>query len=137
MSERYEQFERVSQLATTRARVAGRIVEENEDIVSMQTCGCIFDIPSTSIIGRETASNGTMILSLAPDTRIMVMDIMSVEELIGAYSRRIIRDDVKPETECSDCIQTFCVDNTQCVQCQCQCSECNIARVRSIKFRTR
>lgn len=136
MSERYEQFEKVNELATTRARVAGRIVEENEDIVSLQTGGCIFDIPSRSIIGKETASDSAVILSLEPDARIMVRDIMSVEELIGAYSRRIIRDDIRPDTECCDCIQTFCVDNTQC-QCQCECSECNIARVRSIKFRRR
>lgn len=135
MSKRYEQFEKVSDIATTKARVAGQIVEENGDIVSIKTGGCIFDIPSKSIIGRETARDGMAILSLAADARIMVMDIMSVEELIGAYSSKIIKDDIKPDTECCECVPTFCVDNTQCV-CQCECSECNVvARFRSMKFR--
>lgn len=135
MSKRYEQFEKVSKLATTKARVAGKIVEENEDIVTLKTGGCIFDIPLKSIIAREAASNGAVILSLEPEARIMVSDIMSVEELIGAYSSKIMKEDIKPDTECCECVPTFCVDNTQCV-CQCQCSECNImARFRSVKFR--
>ncbi len=135
MSKRYEQFQKVSELATTKARVAGKIVEENEDIVSLKTGGCIFDIPLKSIINRETAPDGMVILSLEPDARIMVSDIMSVEELIGAYSSKIFKENIKPDTECCECVPTFCVDNTQC-QCQCQCSECNIlARFRSVKFR--
>jgi hypothetical protein len=137
MSKRYEEFNKVNELATTKARVAGQIVEENDDMVTMKTGGCLFDIPSKSIIGKETASGGMVILSLEPETRIMVRDIMSVEELIGAYSSKIIKDNIKPDTECCECVPTFCVDNTQCVcHCQCQCSDCNIlARFRSVKFR--
>lgn len=130
-----KRFEKLSEITKTKALVAGQIMEQNEDMVTIKTGGCIFDIPAKSIVGRENVPDGMVILTLAPDAKIMVTDIMSAEELIGAYSSKISRVYVRPDTECCECVPTFCVDNTQC-QCQCECSECNIlARFKSMKFR--
>lgn len=107
------------------ARVAGRIVAEDDEMLTVRMGGYLIDIPRGSILSQEKDTDEVVIVNLQADADILMTTVTPVEEMIGVLSSRIIKGMINPNTECCDCTEcSYCSDCTECSYCT-DCTECS------------
>lgn len=100
------------------ARVAGQIVAEEKEMLTVRMGGYLLEIPRSSVLGQEQDSGDAVIINLRPDAEILMTTLTPVEEMIGVLSSRIIKGMVNPFDECCDCTEcSYCTDCTECSYC--------------------
>lgn len=116
-----------SALQPPSARVAGRVVAEDKETMQVRMGGYLLDIPKASILAKEDDPGDVVILTLKPETELVMSTVTPVEHMIGALSSRILKGMVRADTECCDCECTEC---SYCSDCT-ECSYCADARLAS------
>lgn len=109
-----------SELTRPTARVAGRVIGREKDSLQVRMGGYLLEIPKSAIVSEDKDLDDAVILTLKPDTELMISTIAPVEDMIGVLSSRIIKGMVRVESECCDCECTecsYCSDCTECSYC--------------------
>jgi len=107
------------------ARVAGRIVAEQGEMLTVRMGGYLLEIPRESILSQEKDTGDTVIITLKANAEILMTTVAPVEEMIGVLSSRIVKGMVNPLNECCDCAEcSYCTDCTECSYCT-DCTECS------------
>ena len=109
-----------SELKRPTARVAGRVVGDDKAVLQVRMGGYLLEIPKGAILSQEKDLDDAVILTLKPDTELMMSTIAPIEDMIGVLSSRIIKGMVRADTECCDCECTecsYCSDCTECSYC--------------------
>ena len=125
MAKRIDQIR--SALQPPAARVAGKVVAEDKETLQVRMGGYLLDIPKASILAKEDDSGEVVILTLKPETELVMSTVTPVEQMVGVLSSRILKGMVRAETECCDCDCTEC---SYCSDCT-ECSYCTDARLAS------
>jgi len=116
---------RAKEALLPQARVAGRIVEEQGDMLTLRMGGYLLELPRDSILNQEKDTGDTVIITLKPNAEILMTTVAPVEEMIGVLSSRIVKGMVNPFDECCDC--SDCTECSYCTDCT-ECSYCTDAR---------
>ena len=110
-----------SELKRPTARVAGRVVGDDKAVLQDPHGGeYLLEIPKGAILSQEKDLDDAVILTLKPDTELMMSTIAPIEDMIGVLSSRIIKGMVRADTECCDCECTecsYCSGSAECSSC--------------------
>jgi hypothetical protein len=100
------------------ARVAGQIVADEEDRLTLRMGSYLLEIPRDHILQQERDSEDAVIVILKPDAEVLMSTVAPVDQMIGVLSTKIIRGMVNPFIECCDCFEcSYCSDCTECSYC--------------------
>lgn len=131
-----KRMDQAKEILQPQARVAGQIMGEEGEVVTVRMGGYLLDIPRSSILNEEKDGEKAVILTLRSDAEILMTTVTPVDKMIGVLSRKIIKGMVNPFDDCCDCYEcSYCTDCTECSYCtDCtQCSDCIESRPWTIR----
>ena len=124
-----ERFERVkSALERKRIRLAGTVIEDGKESLSIQMNGYIVEVSRESIERQEEAASGAVVLDIRPDAKILITNVKPVSEIVAVLSTKVVSELVNGLTDCCEC--SYCTDCTECSYCT-DCTECSYCTERS------
>lgn len=102
--------------------IRGRLVEDTEDAVTIQTISSLFEVPREFIVRmtEEEATGGTKTvdISLANEAKIVQKALVTADDLVGAVTSKQFESGLHVEEFAS---------GLQASDCDCACTDCNCA----------